>query len=98
MARFNTDGSLDPTVGTGGRFVQNLDQNPGRFQSALLQADGKILLVGTTPRQNASSPQLTIGRLNTDGNLDLTFGGNGFAPLGVSSWGTSEAGVPYSAG
>jgi uncharacterized delta-60 repeat protein len=44
----------------------------GTIASALLQADGKILLVGTFHTNPGDAPQLVI-RLNTDGTRDTTY-------------------------
>ncbi|MFN3245544.1 MAG: delta-60 repeat domain-containing protein [Leptonema sp. (in: bacteria)] len=47
VARFNSDGSLDTTFGTGGYFILDIPgSNPDNARSLLLQPDGKILLGG----------------------------------------------------
>jgi len=67
-------GDLDTSFGDGGKVTINL---PGRsvYCAALaMQTDGKIIVVG-----NASSPEdIVVGRLNTDGLADTTFGNDGF--------------------
>jgi len=79
LARLNSNGSLDTTAfGTNGKgTVSTLI--PPDFQtssSALaLQADGRIVVAGTT-NQN-----LTLVRYNTNGTLDTSFGGTGIVHI-----------------
>jgi uncharacterized delta-60 repeat protein len=86
VKRFNADGTLDTTFGTGGRIELNLQ--PGQAGSpihgsadvayrAALQADGKIIVVGSSDA--GSGPKFAIVRLNSDGSLDSTWGKNGIA-------------------
>lgn len=76
VVRYNPDGSLDLTFGTGGKAII-----PSAFPSSLaLQADGKILVggskvVGTTGESPIND--FFIGRLNSNGSLDTTFNGTG---------------------
>ncbi|MEP6904202.1 MAG: hypothetical protein ABJA66_20960, partial [Actinomycetota bacterium] len=74
-ARFNADGTLDTTFGTGGRVVINLNYSDEAFGAAL-QTDGKILIAGLAA-PNGSSGNLAIVRLDANGVLDSTFNGNG---------------------
>jgi uncharacterized delta-60 repeat protein len=74
MVRYNNDGSLDQSFGTGGK-VQT-------FGSALaLQADGKIVVCGSFvsnyfQQQDFDEPW-RISRYNADGTTDNSFGNNG---------------------
>ena len=70
LVRYNTNGTLDTTFGTGGKVTTNL--GTGDFALAVsLQSDDKIIV--------ASSSYIGFGlaRYNTDGGLDTTFGTNG---------------------
>ncbi|MDQ3130158.1 MAG: FG-GAP-like repeat-containing protein [Acidobacteriota bacterium] len=67
-ARYNSDGSLDNTFGTGGKVASAIS---GYAHAAALQTDGKIVIVGESG-QNA-----TIARYNSNGSPDTTFGTNG---------------------
>ncbi len=76
VVRYNPDGSLDSTFGTGGKaFI------PSAFPSSLaLQADGKIVVggskvVGTTGESPIND--FFVRRLNSNGSLDTTFNGTG---------------------
>ena len=80
VVRYNPDGSLDSTFGTGGKAII-----PSAFPSSLaLQPDGKIVLggskvVGTTGESPISD--FFVGRLNSNGSLDTTFNGTGMLVL-----------------
>jgi uncharacterized delta-60 repeat protein len=65
-------GDLDPTFGTGGKVTVKLGG-----QSAVVQPDGKVVVVGTVV--NAGNADFELSRYNSDGSLDTTFGTNGKA-------------------
>jgi uncharacterized delta-60 repeat protein len=69
LARYNADGSIDTTFGSGtGRILRATSSST--FDAAMaVQSDGKsVVLVGTA-----------VYRFNTDGTLDTTFSGDGIA-------------------
>jgi uncharacterized delta-60 repeat protein len=73
--RYNKDGSLDKTFGTGGITTT---QNRISFcfaSSIVLQDDGKIVETGFS--NNGKNKYLIIVRYNTDGSFDDAFGANG---------------------
>jgi uncharacterized delta-60 repeat protein len=70
LARYNADGSLDQTFGSGGK-VMTLVQGGAITYSASLQSDGKLIVAGT------SGGKLTLARYNPDGTLDSKFGAGG---------------------
>lgn len=73
LARYNPDGSLDSSFGSGGKVV-----TPGtEFISALaLQPDGKIVAAGGAQRAEGGR-QFAVARYNADGSLDASFGSSG---------------------
>ena len=77
LARYNRDGSLDASFGTGGivSTVFEIFSEAG-ISATLLQPDGKILAVGYSmlvfPFFN-----IALARYNSDGSLDSTFGVGG---------------------
>jgi uncharacterized delta-60 repeat protein len=76
LARYNTDGSLDTTFASGGKTTFNfLGASDDRANAIAIQADGKIVLAGTTSRK--FSYDFALLRYNTDGSLDTTFGLSG---------------------
>jgi uncharacterized delta-60 repeat protein len=79
LARYNANGSLDATFGSGGKVVSALGGADDSWASAVaLQADGRIVVASTTRGDpNGDGPgQFTVARYNPNGNLDLTFGAN----------------------
>lgn len=71
LARYNADGSLDATFGSGGRVVTDLFGLPEFANACALQADGRIVVAGF------AFVDFALVRYNTDGSLDFTFGGTG---------------------
>ncbi len=74
MVRYNTDGSLDPNFGAGGKETTDFG-GLDLASSVVLQADGKIVVLGTTSRNN--SGDFALARYNSDGSLDMGFGTGG---------------------
>ncbi len=73
LARLNEDGSLDSSFGTAGKVTTDVgaDDQPN---DVVLQADGKIVVVGTT---NVGGRRFALVRYDTDGSLDTSFGTGG---------------------
>jgi uncharacterized delta-60 repeat protein len=86
LSRLNPDGSLDSSFG-GGDGILTTPIAPLTGNDAgngiALQADGKIIVVGTTNVGPAS--EIAVVRFNADGTLDTTFDTDGFAIAGVSA-------------
>ena len=81
VMRFNADGSLDTTFGTGGEAKSDFG-GYDRIASLAVQADGKIVAAGSTQATgSATNPlpniNLAVARLNANGTLDNTFGVGG---------------------
>jgi len=74
VARYNTDGSLDSTFGTGGKVITDFGKDD-LGQAVALQKNGKIVVAGTSDA--GGDNDFAIARYNTDGSLDLTFGAGG---------------------
>jgi len=72
------DGDLDPTFGTGGMLMTDINRSTDSASAVAVQADGKLVAVGTTYKQNDFSDEdFVVARYNTDGSLDNTFGSRG---------------------
>ena len=91
LVRYNTDGSLDGTFGTGGIVTTDLGGND-IARAALLQADGKIVAVGLM------TTDFALARYNTDGSLDGTFGTGGIVTTNIGGADQALAGVLQSDG
>ena len=72
LVRYNRNGRLDSTFGTGGRVVVMFHPNSDYLDALVLQSDGKIVAAGS-----ASGTAFLVARFNADGTLDQTFGNNG---------------------
>ena len=79
LARFNANGSIDTSFGSDGRVVTGVAPKDVQAIGAVLQADGKILVLGDAediftlePR-----PRLALLRYLADGSPDPAFGSNG---------------------
>jgi uncharacterized delta-60 repeat protein len=71
LARYNSNGTLDSTFGTGGK-VKTTFANFDFVGALALQSDGKIVAAGMTVVNFA--PKFAVARYNTNGTLDTTFG------------------------
>ena len=78
VARYNPDGSLDPTFGVGGKVITDFNTGYELANSVIIQPDGKIVVAGIT-RLIANSPDsyLFLVRYQVNGSLDITFGNGG---------------------
>ncbi len=75
VARYNADGSLDGAFSTGGKVTFTFPPGAGfgaggEAHGLALQADGKLVLVG-------SCFSIVLARLNANGTLDNSFGSEG---------------------
>ena len=73
LARYATDGSLDPSFGSGGKVITDLGADDLIFGLAL-QPDGKIVAVGESGMGNTD---FAVVRYNSDGSIDTGFGVTG---------------------
>jgi len=75
VARYNRDGSLDPSFGVAGRVTTYLGGEV-RVRGMALQPDGKIIVAGFVfPLEDDAD--FAMVRYNADGSPDTTFGNNG---------------------
>src|SRR5439155_14232004 len=98
-ARLNTDATLDPTFGAGGKAFVNLGANPGGANddeatstNIALTPFGGILLAGQAT--TATGTVMAVVRLTANGTLDTTFGtspGGGFTLLNIAGGGNFDA-------
>lgn len=72
LVRYNTDGSLDTTFGTGGIVVTNFDSVFQQAYAMVIQPDNKILIAGNV---GGASTGFLVARYNTNGTLDTSFNG-----------------------
>jgi uncharacterized delta-60 repeat protein len=82
LARYNPNGSLDTSFGSGGKVTTNFGHT-GIAKAVALQPDGKIVVAGQLGEFGLDNrpdlPDFLIARYNPDGSLDTTFSGDGWA-------------------
>jgi uncharacterized delta-60 repeat protein len=78
LARYNQDGTLDQSFGTGGRQTTDFFGHSDQANDMAIQPDGKILLAGFTYQAvDPSTCNFALARYNQDGSLDQNFGSGG---------------------
>jgi uncharacterized delta-60 repeat protein len=85
-------GDLDLSLNGTGKQVVPFDLGGGNSDLATavaVQADGKIVLVGSADRA-AGNVDFAVTRLNRDGSLDATFGTGGKQTIGFDLGGTNQ--------
>ncbi|MCP5009492.1 MAG: hypothetical protein GY942_05905, partial [Aestuariibacter sp.] len=71
LARYNEDGTLDTTFGSGGMLTTDIGGTGDVASSVTIQSDDKILIAGN------NGTDFALARYDTDGNLDTSFGSGG---------------------
>src|SRR5262245_44683704 len=76
LARYNTDGSLDTTFGSGGKVAPEYTRCVGASTGVAIQSDGKIVNAGFH-LQTGACDHMALARYNSDGSLDTSFRSGG---------------------
>jgi len=79
LVRYNTDGSLDTTFGTGGKVITDFSGVGNLAYSVAVHSDGKIVAAGI------SNGDFAVARYNSNGVLDSSFGTGGKVTTQVST-------------
>src|SRR5438067_413471 len=82
LVRYNTDGSLDSTFGTGGKVTTPVGSAGDYVNALVFQSDGKLVAAGNT---EASTRDFVVVRYNATGTLDTTFGTGGKVTTAVGT-------------
>jgi uncharacterized delta-60 repeat protein len=83
VARYNTDGSLDTTFGTGGFVLTDFDNKYDQAYALAIQNDGKIVVAGLTDR--GGNQKFAVARYTAAGELDNSFGTDGKVTVEIST-------------
>lgn len=88
LARYLTNGALDPTFGTGGRVTTEIGRFDSQGFALSLARDGRILLggdvvVGDFRHPRLPQAQFALVRYLPDGSLDTSFGDGGVARAAI---------------
>jgi uncharacterized delta-60 repeat protein len=86
FARYLSDGRLDASFGSNGRVMITLENNPHTLAEVAIQPDGKILGNGSLSGEGFGGDRIGLVRLNEDGTLDPTFGGDGIVVVTEFDW------------
>ena len=91
ILRYNSDGSLDQSFGSGGKVVNAVGPyNLNRVLSVVVQPDGKILVAGASTLNPGNPPgaavdaQGFVARYLANGTLDSSFGTGGLYQMTMS--------------
>jgi len=76
LARYNEDGSVDFTFGVEGVVIHDLG-GWDSISSIVQQADGRLVVAGSSDGGDSSTLDMAFARFNIDGTLDRSFGTNG---------------------
>ncbi len=94
LARYNANGTLDSSFGSGGVVIANL---PGSADDSInnlaLDGSGKIVAAASFATTPGGSHQPMVVRYNSNGTLDTTFNGTGSAVIPTPSMPVSYGGV-----
>ena len=87
VARFNADGMPDTSLSFDGKVTIDFDSRNDICNALALQADGRIVVAGSSAPAMSPNEDFAVARLNSDGSPDMTFGG-----------GTGQALFPFDIG
>jgi uncharacterized delta-60 repeat protein len=77
LTRYNTDGTLDPTFGRGGKVRTDFAGLAAVPSSVVIQPDGKIVVAGGAFPLFTFAGNFEVVRYNSNGSLDRSFGDGG---------------------
>jgi uncharacterized delta-60 repeat protein len=81
LARYNANGTLDTSFGTGGTVTTPIS-GPSAVSALVLQPDGKLVVAGSSYSGNYN---FALARYNANGTLDTSFGTGGKVTTPVGS-------------
>ncbi len=84
LVRYNSNGSLDSTFGTGGKVLTSIGDYDDKATDIVLQSDGKIVVTGNT--YDYTYTDFAVVRYNSDGSLDSTFGTGGITITDIEAF------------
>jgi uncharacterized delta-60 repeat protein len=76
LARYNPNGSLDASFGTGGKVTTDFAKGHDVAHAIALQRDGKLVVAGYS-EQSGRGSEFALARYHPDGSLDTSFGTGG---------------------
>jgi uncharacterized delta-60 repeat protein len=85
LVRYNPDGSLDQSFGTGGRVITPIGSGNSSAEALVVLASGKIVAAGY------SGKRFALARYNPNGSLDPNFGVGGIVTTAIGSGDVAQA-------
>jgi uncharacterized delta-60 repeat protein len=82
LARYDLDGTLDPSFGGDGKVTTNFSASSDFAFGVAVQPDEKIVVTG---RAGGGGGRVAVARYNTDGTLDTSFSGDGKATTNLTA-------------
>jgi uncharacterized delta-60 repeat protein len=76
LVRYNADGSIDSSFGTGGKVTTDLGGNAEGIRAMAIQSDARIVVAGFTSYKETNL-NFAVARYQADGSLDTSFGKGG---------------------
>ncbi|MFN9436542.1 MAG: delta-60 repeat domain-containing protein, partial [Planctomycetota bacterium] len=83
LVRYNADGTLDTSFGTGGKVTTNIGTSTDNSYSVTIQPDGKIVVAGLSSISGTNN--FALVRYNADGSLDNSFGTGGIVTTDIGA-------------
>jgi uncharacterized delta-60 repeat protein len=83
LTRYNSDGTLDTSFGSGGKVITPIGSNADTAYSVVMQPDGKLVVAGSA--FNGSNFDFALTRYSSDGTLDTSFGSGGRVITAIGS-------------
>lgn len=74
VVRFTQNGLVDTSFANNGFYLAGMAANSAQEAGAVVEGDGKILLIGNVDNPTNVNKDALVIRLNNDGSLDPTFG------------------------
>ena len=84
VARYNPDGTLDTTFGSGGIVLTDFFGDSDSAYALTVLDDGKMIVTGTTWNPTSNNRDFGLVRYNSDGSLDESFGDGGRVVTDIS--------------
>jgi|GEM_PF-5773982 len=89
LVRYNLDGTLDTTFGTGGKVTANFGGDSAAAHAVAIDKNNKIIVVGEFFATAALQPIFIVACYNKNGYLDTSFGTNGWVTTSPTEYGAS---------
>lgn len=88
LVRYNPDGSLDSSFGSGGKVVTDFGPGYDQVYALLVQLNGKIVAAGYAQVGTPPKYVVALARYKANGSLDTSFGSGGMVTtaIGVESY------------